>query len=147
MFNKCWILFCCSLCQCHMQTLSNKTVEYVQCVLHVSTHTLNPHWIHPHSGIREILTFSIKPVLISTLELWNTQNWRLIWILGRIGLPNLNTNFVGSGSHILFWNTQFWDLILSGGFWSGLEVLNYWAQVISNLQLREVARLNANELA
>ncbi len=113
-----------------MQTLSNKTVEYVQCVLHVSIPTLNPYWIHPYSWIREILIFSIKLILNCTLALWNTPNWHLTWILGRTGLPNLSPNFVGSGSHILFWNTQFWDLILSGWFWSGLDFLKYWAQMI-----------------
>ncbi len=87
------------VCQFYTQTSSNKTFKYVQCVLHVSISTLNPCWIHPYSGIREILIFSIKPILISTLKLWNTPNWHLIWILGRIGLPNQDPNFVGSGSH------------------------------------------------
>ena len=61
--------------------------------LHLSTSTLTPCVIHPSSRIRIILIFGIKTILISTLEFWNTQKQHLIWILGRIGLPNPYPNF------------------------------------------------------
>ena len=106
--------------------------------LHLSTSTLTPCVIHPSSRIRIILIFGIKTILISTLEFWNTQKQHLIWILGRIGLPNPYPNF--TKIRITYPGLKY-PILRFNPIQTNLIQINFWSSMMRYQQGRQIFSL------